>query len=68
MCVKVRLVDFAHTFQHELDPHRAGTPSAGSPTVPGGRRDANFLRGLQAVIARLRSVAHLEAVEALPMV
>lgn len=51
VAVKVRLVDFAHTFR------RAG----------GGRRDANFLAGLRAVIARLAAVARLEAAEQLPM-
>lgn len=39
--VRVRLVDFAHTF-----------------TSDGGGRDANFLAGLRALLARLRAVLH----------
>eukprot|EP00887_Chlorella_sp_A99_P006763 scaffold3.g6763.t1 len=60
--VKVRMVDFAHTFQRRLPP--GGAPRGHPP----GRRDANFLRGLRAIIARLTAVSRLEAAEQLPMV
>ena len=41
--VRVRLVDFAHTFQSEE-----------------AQRDANFLTGLRALLARLRGVVHAQ--------
>lgn len=44
--VRVRMVDFAHTF--------------GAEGGAEGARDANFLAGLRALLARLRALVHAQ--------